>query len=162
MKMKIRKANDAVSEVLGTVLLLGMAVSLFSLLSFTVLSFPFNPSSPSVNVVGYVEDINLTLDGYVEDINVTLEHYGGESLDSTTVVIISINENSKKINIEGILNKDDLNWSLDDENNNHLWDLGEKIIYHHHPDSNENIIGKQIEFKIVDIKSNSVIISGKI
>jgi hypothetical protein len=149
MKMNIKKSNDAVSEVLGTVLLLGMAVSLFSLLSFTVLSFPFNPSSPSVNVVGYIEDTN-----------VTLEHYGGESLDGNITVIISINENSTKIKIDDILNKDDINWSLGDENNNHLWDLGEKLIYY--PDSDENIIGEQIEFKIVDIKSNSVILSGKI
>ena len=149
MKMKFRKSNDAVSEVLGTVLLLGMAVSLFSLLSYTVLSFPFTPSSPSVNVVGYVEDTN-----------VTLEHYGGESLDSNITIIININKNSKKINIDDILNKDDINWSLGDENNNNLWDLGEKLSYH--PDSDENIIGEQIEFKIVDIKSNSVIMSGNI
>lgn len=133
--MKIRKSNDAVSEVLGTVLLLGMTVSLFSLLSFTVLSYPFNPSSPSVNLVGYVVETN-----------VILEHYGGESLESTTAVIMRIQGTSTKINITDFLN---------DENNNALWDLGEQLIY-----PVGNATGEQIEVTVVDIRSNSIIMSG--
>jgi FlaG/FlaF family flagellin (archaellin) len=138
--MNIRKSNDAVSEVLGTVLLLGMTVSLFSLLSFTVLSYPFTPSSPSVNLVGYMEETNTT-----GETKVILEHYGGESLAIiTTKVMLIIQETN--VNITG---------SLIDSNNNALWDLGERLSY-----PVWNVTGKQVEVTVVDTKSNSIIMSG--
>ena len=42
--------NNAVSEVLGTVLLLGMAVSLFSVVHITVINSIVTNQSPSVNL----------------------------------------------------------------------------------------------------------------
>jgi hypothetical protein len=142
MKMKIRKSNHAVSEVLGTVLLLGMAVSMFSLLSFTVLSYPFNPSPPSVNLVGYMGGTN----NVTGKTNVTVEHYGGESLDIiTTKVIVITQETSTNVNITS---------SLNDSNNNNMWDIGEKLVYP------VNVTEKQVEVTVVDIKSNSIIMSG--
>ncbi|MBN2065715.1 MAG: type IV pilin [Candidatus Thermoplasmatota archaeon] len=136
MRPKIRKANDAVSEVLGTALLLGMAVSLFSLLSLVVLAYPFTPSPPSVNLVGYIED----------GTNVTLEHYGGESLESTTAVIVRIQDTYETINFTDC---------LDDENNNALWDLGEHLRC-----PVGDVTGKCIEVTVVDTNSNSIIMSG--
>jgi len=136
MRMKIRKSNEAVSEILGTALLLGIAVSLFSLLSIIVLSYPFTPSPPSVNLVGYIED----------GTNVTLEHYGGESLDLTNKVIMRIQETYTKINITDF---------LDDANNNDLWDLGERLIC-----PVGNVTGEQIEVTVIDTRSNSIIMSG--
>jgi len=135
MRTKIRKSNGAVSEILGTALLLGIAVSLFSLLSIVVLSYPFTPSPPSVNLVGYMDGTN-----------VTLEHYGGESLDLTNKVIVRIQETYTKINITDF---------LDDANNNDLWDLGEQLIY-----PVGNVTGEQIEVTVVDTRSNSIIMSG--
>jgi FlaG/FlaF family flagellin (archaellin) len=142
MKMKIRKSNQAVSEVLGTVLLLGMAVSMFSLLSFTVLSYPFNPSPPSVNLVGYMGGTNnVTGKTYV-----TVEHYGGDSLNIiTTKVIVITQETSTNVNITS---------SLNDSNNNNMWDIGEKLVYP------VNVTENQVEVSVVDIKSNSIIMSG--
>ena len=134
MRMKIRKSNEAVSEILGTALLLGIAVSLFSLLSIIVLSYPFTPSPPSVNLVGYMDGTN-----------VTLEHYGGESLDITNKVIVGIQETYTEINITDF---------LDDANNNGLWDLGEQLI------CDVNATVEQIEVTVVDIRSNSIIMSG--
>ena len=133
--MKIRKSNEAVSEILGTALLLGIAISLFSLLSIVVLSYPFTPSPASVNLVGYIDGTN-----------VTLEHYGGESLDLTNKVIVRIQEIYTKINITDF---------LDDANNNDLWDLGEQLIY-----PIGNVTGEQIEVTVVDTRSNSIIMSG--
>jgi len=135
MRMKIRKSNGAVSEILGTALLLGITISLFSLLSIVVLSYPFTPSSPSVNLVGYIDGTN-----------VTLEHYGGESLDLTNKVIVRIQDTYTKINIADF---------LDDANNNDLWDLGEQLIY-----PVGNVTGEQIEVTVVDSRSNSIIMSG--
>ena len=140
--MKIRKSNDAVSEVLGTVLLLGMAVSMFSLLSFTVLSYPFNPSPPSVNLVGYMGGTN----NVTGETNVTVEHYGGESLDIITTKVMVI--------IQGTFTNVNFTDSLNDSNNNNLWDIGEKLV---HP---VNVTGKQVEVTVVDTKSNSIIMSG--
>jgi len=136
MRMKIGKSNEAVSEILGTALLLGIAVSLFSLLSIVVLAYPFTPSPPSVNLVGYIED----------GTNVTLEHYGGESLDLTNKVIVRIQETYTNINITDF---------LDDANNNDLWDLGEQLIY-----PVGNVTGNQIGVTVVDTRSNSIIMSG--
>ncbi len=115
-------------------LLLGIAVSLFSLLSIIVLSYPFTPSPPSVNLVGYMDGTN-----------VTLEHYGGESLDITNKVIVRTQETYTKINITDF---------LDDVNDNDLWDLGEQLIY------DVNVTGEQIEVTVVDTRSNSIIMSG--
>jgi len=106
-------------------------------LSIIVLSYPFTPSPPSVNLVGYIED----------GTNVTLEHYGGESLESTTAVIVRIQETYTKINITTF---------LDDENNNALWDLGERLRYH----PVGNVTGEQIEVTVIDTRSNSIIMSG--
>lgn len=138
--MKIRKSNEAVSEIVGTVLLLAMTLSLFSLLSYTVLSYPFNPSPPSVNLAGY-------LGGSADTTDVIIEHYGGDSLDiTTTKVMVNIQGTSTDVNMT----------NLTDSNNNGMWDLGEKLIYR--PD--ENIAGKQVEVTVVDTKSNSIIMSG--
>jgi hypothetical protein len=142
MKMKIRKSNHAVSEVLGTVLLLGMAVSMFSLLSFTVLSYPFNPSPPSVNLVGYMGGTN----NVTGETNVTVEHYGGESLDIITTKVMVI--------IQGTYTNVNITDSLNDSNNNNLWDIGEKLVH------SVNVTGKQVEVTVVDTKSNSIIMSG--
>jgi hypothetical protein len=135
MRRKLKNSNNAVSEILGTVLLLGMAVSLFSLLSYVVLSYPFTPSAPSVNLVG-------TIDGS----DVVLEHYGGESLDISNKVIITKGESISKVNISEY---------LIDSNNNELWDIGEQLVYFV-GDVTEEII----DVTVVDISSNSIIMSG--
>ena len=135
MKMKLIKSNNAVSKVVGVALLLAITISIFSLLAFVVLSYPFTPSQPSVNLVGYIMDNNIII-----------EHYGGESLDDKTVVIIRINETITKINIT------DTDF---DENDNGFWDLGEKFRYFI-----GNNMGEQIEVTVVDIWSNSIIMNG--
>ena len=145
MKRKFRKSNDAVSEVVGIALLLAITVSLFSLLSFVVLSYPFTPSRPSINLAGYIQGNN-----------VTIEHFGGESLDGSTIVIIRENDTITKINIVDLDFQSGENETyLKDENNNGFWDLGERVLY-----DIGNVSGKQIEVTVVDISSNSIIMSG--
>ena len=68
--MKSNRSDKAVSEVVGTTLLLSMAVALFAILPIVVFSYPFSPAPSSVNIVATVESKN-----------VILEHRGGESLD---------------------------------------------------------------------------------
>jgi len=138
--MKIRKSNEAVSEIVGTVLLLAMTVSLFSLVSLTVLSYPFNPSAPSVNLVGYIGETNSTGGS-----DIIFEHYGGESLDATLTKVM--------VNIQGV--SVDVNISyLNDSNSNGMWDLGERLVY-----PAGNVTGEQVKVTVVDTKSNSIIMS---
>jgi len=57
--MDLKNSNDGVSEIVGTVLLLGVVVMIVFTLYFTVLSYP-SPHSPTVvNLVGTVEGNNI-------------------------------------------------------------------------------------------------------
>jgi len=130
--MKESMSKDAVSEILGTVLLLAMAVALFAVLYIIVFSITVTTTPPIVNLVG-------SLDGE----NVIIEHHGGESLDSNVNIIVTIGGERHTINISS---------NLSDLNGNNLWDNGERIIY-----SNGSISGEQVDVNVVDDTSNSLL-----
>jgi FlaG/FlaF family flagellin (archaellin) len=134
--MKNNRANEAVSDIVGTVLLLGMAIALFSVLCIGVLSYPSSPSEPAVNIVG-------TRDGS----DVILEHRGGEALSLDTKVIITISDMQPIPKIVGDL--------LTDENSDNKWNIGEELSY-----SLGSFVGEQVIITVVDTESNSVIMQG--
>lgn len=80
-RMKIIRSKKAVSEVLGTFILLTMAISLFSLVNFLVLTYPFNEPTPSVNLIGSIENNEIRI-----------KHNYGDSLVDTTKIIIIIDD----------------------------------------------------------------------
>ena len=133
---KILKKNNAVSEVIDTIMLLGIAVVLFSVLSFIVLSYPFNPSTPSVNIIGFVDGDEIIL-----------EHRGGEPLDLDTRVLITIGDERIPKNVSVLLD--------DDFKEDNFWNIGEFCNY-----ASDNIAGNQVTVTIVDILSNSVVMMG--
>jgi len=135
--MKNRK-NEAVSDIVGTVLLLGMTVALFSVLCIGVLSYPSSPSESAVNIVG-------TIDG----LDVILEHRGGEALSFDTKVIITIDD-QPKYKIVGDL--------LTDENSDNKWNIGEELVY----PIQGSLVAKQVIITVVDTESNSVIMQGSL
>jgi flagellin-like protein len=137
--MKLKGANEGVSEVIGTVLLLGMAISFFSILSYTVLSYPSAPSSPSANLVA-------TKDGD----HLLIEHRGGEALTLDTKVIITFSNGTSKSMAIG-----DKNYLDDKAKEDNLWGLGELFIY-----QDKNITSKTVSIAVVDVKSNSRIMTG--
>jgi len=140
---KVIKNNLAVSEVLATVLLLGIAISIFSVLSFIVLSFPFEPSTPTVNLVSYIDDNNITID-----------HLGGESIGLDTKIIIRIN--NSKVTTFTALEVLDL-----EAVENGFWNLGEKIVIDASKSPiGENITNALVDLTVVDIRSNSVVLMG--
>lgn len=142
--MKNNRANEAVSDIVGTVLLLGMAIALFSVLCIGVLSYPSSPSSASVNLVGTI------LETPDDNVYLQLEHCGGEALDLDTKVIITIDDGQPIPRIVGDL--------LTDENNDNKWNIGEELVYRI-----EGSLGaKQIKITVVDTKSNSVIMLGSL
>jgi len=133
--MKHKKTDEAVSEIVGTILLLGITVSLFSVICVIVLSYPFSPSSPSTNLVGMVEEDYLLI-----------EHRGGKALELGTKVSLTIGDNmSEIITVEAHLN----NESKEDNR----WGIGEWFVY-----QDSNITGKKVGIAVVDIESDSVIL----
>jgi len=133
--MKHKKTDEAVSEIVGTILLLGITVSLFSVICGIVLSYPFSPSSPSTNLVGMVEGEYLLI-----------EHRGGKALDLGTKVSLTIGDNmSEIITVGAYLN----NESKEDNQ----WGIGEWFVY-----QDSDITGKKVGIAVVDVESDSVIL----
>jgi len=133
---KVKRNNLAVSEVLDTILLLGIAVALFSVLSFIVLTYPFEPSNPSVNIVGFIDDDNIVL-----------EHRGGEPLSLDTRVSLTIGGERILTDVRELLADE---FEADD-----LWGIGEILNY-----SSSSIAGNQVTVTIVDVESSSVVMMG--
>ncbi len=143
----ISKSNFALSEIVGTILLIGISVSLVSVAYLFVFNTPFLPEGsdiPSSNIIG---SVNGDL--------IALEHRGGESIDfdiSDTKIIITV----AGVNVYTI-NKDGLAILEGDDD---VWDIGESIIFNY---SSYGGIGyKKVEMLIIDENSNSVIIRGVI
>ncbi len=132
--MKTRINDEAVSEIVGTVLLLAMAICLFSLLSIIILSYPISASTPSANLVGTIEGDCLYI-----------EHRGGTPLRLDTKVMLSIKDESVKIG-------DFLDDKAKEDN---LWGIGEWFIY-----KNANLTNQTVSISIVDVESNCVIMTG--
>jgi flagellin-like protein len=135
MIKKIR-SNQAVSEVIGVVLLLGITIALFSVLNFYVFHFSFNPSAPSVNLIGTIDNNTINI-----------EHNGGESLEGTTDIIIAIGDYTNQSNASDF---------LIDTNGDHKWNFGEAVQF---PLDGINITGKYIRATVVDPITNSIILS---
>jgi len=133
--MKHKKTDEAVSEIVGTILLLGITVSLFSVICAIVLSYPFSPSSPSTNLVGMVEGEYLLI-----------EHRGGKALDLGTKVSLTIGDNMSEIIIVGAY----LNNESKEDNR---WGIGEWFVY-----QDSDITGKKVGIAVVDVESDSVIL----
>ncbi len=148
IKMGIRriKENDGVSDIIGTVLMLVIAVIIFSSLIAYVLSSA-NPSAspPDVHMVGYMDASHSAV----------VEHRGGDSIpiDDMKVIIWMGEEESESF--EGSA----LEAIFHDTNNNSRWDIGDYIdircitIF-------GNVTHWQISLAIVDKPSNSIVMSG--
>ena len=131
----MNRANKAVSETVGTIILLGISVALFSVVYVSVLTiYPSSPR-PSVNIICSVDENNL---------NITLEHCGGKQLELDTEIQITINETNEKFIVEDYLNND--------SKENGAWDVGERVKY-----PVEDISNKMVSVSVVDKESNAVI-----
>jgi len=144
MLKKTRK-NHGVSEVLGTILLLVISVTLFSTVYTAFFSIQPGPSTPAVTIVGTIENNFLIL-----------EHRGGESLGLNTGIIIGFEEGLSEM--LSVNDQDFLNSTYKTDGN---WDIGEKFIYS--LDNNNNFSRfEPVNITIVDKKSNSVVMMGSV
>ena len=115
---KKMRSKQAVSEVLGIVVLLGITIALFGLLNYIVFSFSFETPAPSVNLIG-------SMDGKI----IILEHNGGESLDGNTDVIITIDNTPYQKSVRDLINDTNSGdeWEFEKINNDYKWNFGETI-----------------------------------
>jgi len=136
MIKKIR-SKQAVSEVIGVVLLLGITISLFAILNTFVFSYSFNPAVPSVNLIGTIDKGNNMIN---------IEHNGGESLEGNMNIFIAIGSHVYQNTSSQLLL---------DMNADNKWNFGETVQFQ----SPEPITNKYIQIKVVDPIANTIILS---
>jgi len=134
------RAKLAVSEVIGTILMLGLAATVFSIFYFTVVSNPNPNPSPIVDISGMVENNQ-----------VIITHHGGEPLDLDTELVLKIGGVSKSFDIGELLD------SKSKEDN--LWSLGEKLIYNISYDFDYSVY-PNVDINVIDENSNSIVMTG--
>ena len=85
MKTILREETLGVSEVLGTILILGMTVTLFSTVILWVSSFPTPQVQTRSDISSSMQPI-YGAGGLVVGVNITLTHLGGEALQPASTV----------------------------------------------------------------------------
>lgn len=144
--IKLHKSDAiAVSEVLGTIFLLGISVTVLSIVSATLLSVDVKTEPPAVHLVASVEGNYLVV-----------EHRGGDSLDLETKILIDYNGNSRLS-----LRIDEESYLDDAYKSNGKWDIGEKFKF---PLANLTDFTRfePVDVMVVDKYSNSFVMNGKI
>jgi hypothetical protein len=139
--MKNKRGNQAVSEIVGIALLLGISISLFACVQYIVYAYPFEPSPPSLNLVASIDQNNILI-----------EHHGGERLSLKAQIRVIIGESNHYSIIAG----DYLNSNSSD--NDEYWEIGELVVYN----PGLELSGKRIETIIVDKETKSVVMTGLI
>ena len=140
MFLKKRYSNDnAINEIVGTMLILGISVSIFSIVYISVLTIPYPSSTPS-------SDICFSLD----ETEIVLTHFGGEELDLYSQVIIIIGDESPiTVNVSDF---------LIDEDGDTYWGFGEQFVYN---DTTGLVLENSVEVTVIDQYSNSVVAIGR-
>ncbi len=142
---KIKRKDTAVSEVLGTILLLVISVSLFSTIYVTIFSIEVESSTPAVDIIGTIDENMLIL-----------EHRGGVSLSLDTEIILDFNGSSRES-----IKLDNGDYLDDGYKNDGKWDIGERVTY---PLSSLNDFMRfdPVDVMVVDKKSSSVVMMGTV
>ncbi len=139
------KGKEGVSEIIGTVLLLAIAVIIFSSLIVYVLSMDTSPSAPSVHMVGSMDENSFA----------TVENRGGDSIPLEDLKVMI----KKGDNQTHIFQGSALAAIFHDTNDNGRWDVGDYVTV-----NCTSLFGEiarwQISIAVVDQPSNAVIMSG--
>ena len=135
------RSNQAVSEVLDIVLLLGITIALFAFLNYIVFSYSFDESSPSVSLIGSIDKVNNMIN---------IKHNGGESLEGNTNVIITIESDVYQNTSRELLR---------DVNGDNKWNIGEIVQFHGPIGITDSLY---IKVLVVDLSTNSLVLSGEL
>jgi len=94
------KSNDSVAEMVGTILLLGITIAIFSTIFYSVLSTEIHTSEPTPTIVASVEGSNIIF-----------EHRGGDEIEINSEI---------RVKIAGI----ETSMTVND-----YWGVGEKVAF---------------------------------
>jgi hypothetical protein len=134
-----KKGNDAVSEILGTVLLLMIVAAVFTIIFNVFLTDE-----------GAQPETLVTIKGRIKDGNIEFQHLGGESIGLDSVIFLSIAGQE-----ESILVGDCLNSNLKEDGS---WDISESIILVNYTNlENEEVDAPNVYATITDTYSNSFV-----
>jgi len=136
--MSHERENVGVSEVIGTVLLLGMAIGLFTIVYVSVLTLSPLPLTPEINAIGRAEGDTIFLD-----------HYGGKSMELDDTVLFTIGGTPLRVTIGDLLSEEG--------KEDGCWNFGERLTY-----PVGNISDLQVEAQIIDKDSNAIALWSKI
>jgi len=140
-KMRKIKHITAVSELVGSILLLGVLSVSISIIYYNVLSMPPPENPPNVTIISYVENNKLVL-----------EHQKGDSLGLDTQITIRMDIENETFTVGNYMDPDALS---DGE-----WNIGEKIVYPL-PFTIENIRSYMKSYiHVADVESNSLVFMG--
>lgn len=141
--MKIKRSNKALTDLVGTLILLSIAIALFSVVNIIVFAYPFNPPTPSANLVGLIDENGVII----------IKHNYGDYLELNTNVIIRIESNSYEKSAS------DSDYLDSSEKANGYWSIGDsfEIDPADSSDLNIDITDKYVGVTVVDIESDSVI-----
>lgn len=137
--------RKGVSEIVGTMLLLGIAVILFSVVYFSLLSTPTPTVSPAIDMIAGIEEKN---DNYT----INIEHRGGESIDVDSRFFVEIAGIRDEVILEDL---------VQDVSDPAFWDFGEQIKFNvteHFGNSFKDLSDLQIDVGIADVHSNSLLL----
>ncbi|KYK23854.1 hypothetical protein AYK25_06360 [Thermoplasmatales archaeon SM1-50] len=137
MLKKIR-FTQAVSEVIGVVVLLGITISLFGVLHFFVFSLPYDASVPPVTLIGTIDKVNKTIN---------IQHNGGVSLEGNISVTITIGS---------LVYQNTMDELLLDLNGDNKWNFGETVQFHF---TGIDITDKYVKATVVDPIANTILVS---
>jgi hypothetical protein len=136
-----RKQNRAVSEILGTVLLLGIVAASFSVLYYNVNSIPPPSNPPNVTIIGTIEGNNLVF-----------EHQKGDSLDLDTKITLNMNIKNETFLVKQYLDAD----ALQDGK----WNIGERVVYPFSYNLSNIRSYYTVNLDVADKESNSLVFIG--
>ncbi len=138
---KITDSNEMVSEILGTVLLIGIVVAIFSTMYVSVVSYPHPEPSTYARLVA-------TLEGN----NIIIEHRGGDALSLNTKfqIVIGDNTTTRTIGKENYLDNE--------AKKDKLWNVGERLVF----PFNYSLNYSEAQITVVDRNSNSLIMMGSL
>ena len=129
----LRDDDSGVSEVIGTILILGMTVALFAAIIVWVASIPPPPTSVRLEVDGQLLPLKDS-SGNWAGVNVTITHRGGESLDYiATRVYLRITKLSGAFTTEILRTKGTIAWGPNAgapygliDGNDKTWNINER------------------------------------
>ena len=127
--------EDAVSEIVGVLLMLSISIGIFSVVYYSILSAEPVPKPSPLDVIATIKNENLTI-----------IHMGGNPIGVDTKLIVAINNSTiVEDTIDNYLNTT--------EKQDHQWNIGETIVY-----PVGNVSGKQVDVKLAEPKSNTLIL----